>query len=390
MLTIHNMSENKKNVLLNPNWFYDHKFTPIISYLKNETFQNECKDFKDEFDNNLLHYFFMNISNFDQNTFLLLKWCIQIGINFNSPNKKNMTPFYYYVNFLFENNFSKDTGFEKYIMEILNIFDKKTVHSDGNNFIHILCHSPYLYNYIDLMKEIINKNEENLKEKNSQKQIPLQIAMSFWRKTESKKLLYYLYLKTPEYCLDFFDAKGRNSFHLACEYDLVNLVDYMLNKNSNFTSIKLLNEEKTPIIFVILKNANLDLIIYFLNRNPDLFLEKNDCGLGVLDILFQMYVLEKNEKYKKILYKIAENHELLSKIENAKHIIQKFKKYDLFGDYECQICLEKKDLREWEIPFSCCNHNEKIHLSCMKKWYDISKSCPICDYKIISNEYEQQ
>lgn len=375
-------TESNKNILLNPNWFFEHRLTPIISYLKNKVFQKECKSFKDESDNNLLHYFFMNCSYFDQNSLLLLKWCTQVGIGFNSKNKNNMTPFYYYVNFVFEKNFGSETGFEKYFIEIMKMHDRKTAHADGNSFLHIFCHSPYVHTHSNLIKTLIELNLEKLKERNNHKQIPLQIAMSFWRKPECLNLLYYLYCKTPDYCLGYFDSKGRNCFHLACEYDLVNLVENMLKKNPGLLHSRILNDEKTPIIFVVLKNASLKLVFYFLQKDQNLFLQKNENNQTIFDVLFQMYVLEKNSTYKKIMCKLAENSFILTNVENARNIIQKFKKYDLYGNYECLICQETKDIRDWEIPFACSCHEEKIHHSCMKKWYEISKSCPICDYKV--------
>lgn len=373
-----------ENVLLNPNWFWDHKYTPIVSYLKNKEFIEECKKFCDDNQNTLLHYLFMNCKKFDQMTFLVMKWLICNGLNVNDTNKSRMTPFYYYINFIFENELSETTGFDKYFLQILNYYDNESIHENGNTFLHLLTFCPFVYKHKDIIKSTIDLHLDKLSKKNNNKQIPLYIAMSYWRENKNVPLLYYIFLKTPIHMLNSFDIKGRNCFHLACEYSQSTIIDFLMAKDKKIISnTKILNEKRDPIVFTVVKNADLDFIKYLLLKLPEIFTEKNCDEKNVMDTLFDSFIIntDKSEIYKKIFMILVKNQTIKSSLPNVKDIYSKIKSFELYQNYECMICMETKDLRDWERPFCCENHAEKMHKSCFEKWYKISRSCPICDYK---------
>lgn len=217
-------------ILLNPDWFLEMRMTPIVSYLKNDVFVQECKHFVDEDENNLLHYLFMNCEKFDRMTNLLLKWSMKIGIDFNKKNKTGMTPFYYYMNFLHQNDYKDVTGFRNFFEEILESVDISTKHANGNTFLHLLCFSPMVVKHSDLLKRVIKRYPSLLLEKNNSRQTPLHVAMSFWRRRECLHLLFFLYLMTPQVGVCCYDSKGRNIFHLACEYGLKSIVQDLIVK----------------------------------------------------------------------------------------------------------------------------------------------------------------
>lgn len=371
-----------ENVLLNPNWFWDHKYTPIVSYLKNKEFIIECQNFRDDANNSVLHYLFINCKKFDNMTLLLMKWLIHNGLSMNQSNKKGMTPFYYYMNFIFENNLDENTEFDKYFMQVVDFHDKESVHSNGNNFIHLLCFCPFVYKHKIVIKDLIIENVEKLSKKNNSKQIPLYIAMSYWRDTHNLPLLYFMFQKTPYECLSSCDTMGRNCFHLACEYNLIHIINFMILKDKNIVHTRMLTEKKNPICFTIIKNADIVLIRHLLQKSPELFTQKNVDDKNALDILFESYITTKeNDVYKKIFALLIKNKHVNDKLTNIKDIYNKMKLFDQHKEYDCLICLQEKDIREWEIPVCCANHQEKMHKSCFDKWYKISKSCPVCDYK---------
>lgn len=388
------INSNKQYILLNPNWFYEHKFTPIISYLKNEIFQKECLEYIDDDGNNLLHYFFMNCDVFCKMSFLLFNWCVKIGMDFNLKNKSNMTPFYYYINFIFENNLDENTGFSEYFLDIISLinFSEEYTHSNGNNFLHILCHVPGVYKHEKIIKYIIDNYNKACNFRNRQKQLPLHIALSYWRKKEDKKLLFYLFLKTSASNFILCDHKGRNIFHLACEYNLIELVKYIYIKFQKYHSqliVPIQNSIQTPITFVVVANKNLEMIDYLLEKNVDLFIQKENDNT-ILDHLFQFYALEKNKIYKNIFAKLIKNEQIIQKLSYVyiRNMYEKIKLYDIHGNYECKICFETDDIRHWRNPYICSMHpDDKFHQECInkcKKHIHENKEtfiCPMCDYK---------
>lgn len=393
-MSIHDniVKENKQFILLNPNWFYEHKFTPIISYLKNEIFQKECKEYVDDDGNNLLHYFFMNCDVFCKMSFLLFNWCIKIGIDIDLKNKSNMTPFYYYMNFIFENNLDENTGFSDYFLDIVsyvNLTDNN-IHSNGNNFLHILCHIPSILKHEKIIKNIIDTFPKVCNYRNKEKQLPLHLALSYWRKKDNKKLLFYLFLKTNPSNFILSDHKGRNIFHLVCEYNLIELVKFIydrLQKLHKQLIIPIQNSMNTPITFIVVANKNKDLIDFLLEKDADLFIQKDSNNITILDHLFQFYALEKNQEYKTIFAKLIKNEKIIKHLSYAyiRKMYEKIKLYDIHGNYECKICFETDDIRNWRNPYVCHMHpNEKFHLECFDKCRKIKENdsiCPMCDYK---------
>lgn len=386
----------KQFVLLNPNWFYEHKFTPIISYLKNEIFQKECKEYIDEDGNNLLHYFFMNCDVFCKMSFLLFQWCMKIGIDIDLKNKSNMTPFYYYMNFLFENNLDENTGFADFFMDILSFvnFNENNTHSNGNNFLHLLCYSPNVYQHEIIIKNVIDAFPKACNSRNKDKQLPLHIALSYWRKKDNKKLLFYLFLKTSIPNFVYTDNKGRNIFHLVCEYNLIELCKFIYDKCEKFHSkliIPIQNTINTPICFVVVANKNKQIIDFLLEKDPKLFIQKDTSEKNntILDHLFQFYALDKCIEYKNIFARLIKNEIIIKNLsyEYIKKMYEKMKLYDIHGIYECKICFETDDVRSWRIPYVCNLHiNEKMHQSCIdkcKKYIEKEHDfiCPMCNYK---------
>jgi hypothetical protein len=53
---------------------------------------------------------------------------------------------------------------------------------------------------------------------------------------------------------------------------------------------------------------------------------------------------------------------------------------------ECLLCLEINtddklvpvDLKTQQVYLKMCNCGGWFHITCLQKWYDVSKSCPIC------------
>lgn len=385
-MSIHNQVEDNSlvqisYVLLNCDWFYEHKYTPIISYLKNKIFIEECKKFIDEYDNNLCHYICLNISSFTKLTYLILKWLIKIGVSINKNNKKGNSAFFYLMHYWYANDF-KENGVE-YFENILEYVKKDNQNHNGDTFIHMLCHSKQndLLSNIELMRKIIDKNVDLLKIRNKKKQLPLHIALSYWKGQSMCKLLYYLMLKTPSTSYTLCDMNGRNIYHLLLEYNNIHLIKYFIKRYPNMISLPLQNELKTPSIFIILINHHDELLDMYLKTYPKLFLEKDKKNTDVLDILYQYYILTSKTEYVDIINKLWKCQ--LFEKDKILDVLKKIKMYSKYGNYICHICNESKsDIREWEIPYICKNHDKQLfHMSCLKKWLKYDKTCPMCAYK---------
>ena len=90
-------------------------------------------------------------------------------------------------------------------------------------------------------------------------------------------------------------------------------------------------------------------------------------------------------------YKHYKNNENNENNENNKNNENNENEYK-FVKIECIICLENKNNNEYNIRlnlnndyYKTCNCNVYIHISCLNKWYLMTKSCPICRNEIIKN-----
>jgi hypothetical protein len=207
--------------------------------------------------------------------------------------------------------------------------------------------------------------------------------MSTWRKKETLALLLYLYLKTPGPTLYGLDIKGRNIFHLACEYGIKGIVSHMLKEHPKIVFTKIKDENETPVMFRVVQNMHVDVLNYLLREHPQLLPETDSNGKDIYTWIFECYALERHAVYKQIFLSLLKKN-LRDGHQPDKHVLQTYKKFPMFekyGNYQCFICLETRDPRDWEAPVCCSNHPEKFHSSCLRKWLQISRTCPMCDFK---------
>ena len=371
----------KTRVLLNPLWFYNHKYTAIVSYLKNKIFVKECLNFLDQEGNNLLHYFFLNCKSVSRIMILLVRWCVKIGLDINRANKKMMTPFYYYANYLFEKGFSDDSQLQNTFHEIVALWDKKTRHSNGNNLLHVMACYPFTETQFGFVKKVIESFQSCLEEKNNKSQLPLSVALSTWRKKETHAILYYMYLKTPPRCFTALDFRGRNVFHLACEYGLLSVVKHMLKTTPRLVDSKIMNEQRTPLVFLIAQNAQVDFLSYFLREQPQLITELSEDEKNVIEWLAECFIISSDPVYKRLTTELCQKKLIKDSFPECKKVLLRMSQFEKHGHYFCHICHEIKDPRNWEPPVTCRFHTEKFHSTCAHKWLEVRSSCPICDYK---------
>jgi len=389
-------------------WFYDHDYNKIIEKINDNDFIENCSQFKDENNNNLIHYLFFQLDKikFTKNTFYLLKWLIhKCKVSINQCNSNKNSPFYYYMDYWFQKNFETDISKNELNFEIgyeffvENGLDLNISNSFNENILHIFCHIPELNkkNYLlTLFKNIFNKHSHLLKQKNNNKQLPLHIALSSFRNNENKDLLNIIFKKTIEIyplCISNTDNKGRNIYHLCLEYSHIHLCKYILNEKnySKLITLPLQNENATPNVFIILINKHKELIEYIFNLYPKLFTLKDKKDKNVFDILYNYYLLTEDIFYYELFIKI---HSMIGKIFNELTLNEKEKinetylnliNFQQYKNYFCYICYSKfEDIRNWEKPFVCKNHpNQLFHKNCIKEYLKViqpNKFCPMCKF----------
>lgn len=376
---------NEKNKLsyslLNPQWFFEHNFTPIFSYMKCEIFMKECIEYSDVYENNLCHILCLNIKKINKPFIVLLKWLVKIGVSFNKQNKKKMTPFHYIISYWVEKQFDDISGFSEYEDLIMKMADTQITDKDGNTFIHMMCMCIHTQYMSEKLKEYVNTYPNLLKVRNEKKQLPLNIAMSSFHERD-KKLLYYVFLKTPTSSWTLCDYLGRNIYHLTIEYGIIELIKYFWEKYPNYKSIPIQNESRMPSVFLAVINCNVSVFNLFVEHHPDSFLEKTKEGKDIFDIILHHYLISKKESYL-LLFKRLYNLEAFKTHENKRKIKEYLDLYQRVGNYYCHICCDNiNDIRQWQKPFVCKNHESQLfHMDCMKQWIKTRKCCPMCDYK---------
>ena len=371
-------------VLLNPMWFFNHNYTAIVSYLKNSIFVRECSRFVDGDGNNLLHYFFFRCKKISRLLLLLIKWCVKIGVDMNQTNKKKITPFYYYSNFLFEKGLSDTLSLKETFFDICALWDRKSRHQNGNNILHVLACYPFSEDQFDFVIKTIDLFVFCLEEKNDAKQIPLALGLSTWRGKKSHRILYYLYLKTPVKSMTSLDSKGRNIFHLACEYGLSNVVKHMIKIDPGIVQSRIMDDLKTPILFRVIQNVHTDVIFFLAQRFPVLLTQLDEEGRNLLDWILNCYIIYSDPIYKTIFEGLCNKKIVRDTFPDYKKKYSNVKHFEKHGHYFCHICHEIKDPRNWESPTTCRSHPEKFHTSCIRKWLDVHQSCPMCEYKRVT------
>jgi len=390
-------------------WFYEHDYNKIISKINDIDFINDCSNFKDENNNNLIHYLFFQLEKikFTKNTFYLLKWLLnKCKLSINQLNTNKNTPFYYYIDYWFQKKF----GIENDIKDELKFnigydlflqfnLDYNIPNSYNENILHILCHFPELYkdNYLlKLYNNLLTNHSQLLKQKNNNKQNPLHIALSSFRINENKNILYSLFKKCMDIyplCISNTDNKGRNIYHLCLEYSHINLCKYIINekKYSKLITLPLQNQNQTPNIFILLINKHKELIEYIYNIHPKLFTLTDKKNKTIYHILFDYYLLTSDifyydlfQRFYKYINKIIIYSDiiLIKKINEINDNIIHFHK---FNNYFCNICYSNyEDIRKWEKPYICKNHPEQLfHKYCIKEYLiniHPNKNCPMCNY----------
>jgi hypothetical protein len=409
----------------NPYIFYEHQYdiiAPLIS--KNNEKQSEfisnCLNYKDDDNNNILHYIFFQLDkyHFTKRCYNICKWILtQNRINLtnsngkyisllNVKNKNNNNPFYYYLDYWISKKFVSETNLnEVSFIDGFNLFyqqfhlDLSIPNNFNDNIFHILCHYSNIYEHKDIENILYIPDLIRLyKCKNNNKQYPLHIAMSSFQNKDNinSNILNYIFhitFKLLPLCITSTDYKGRNIYHLSLEYNQKHIFEYIINCNNSeklvATSINVddnsnrnnVGKYNMPNVFILLINKNKELTQILYNKYPKLFLAIDNKQRTIFHILYEFYLLNKDNYYIDTFEIFSKQQYIINNINLSKdtidNLLLNMKLYKKYGNYFCHICLEgensnmndidlkdinikqvDKDIRDWEKPYICkSNHN---------------------------------